>query len=79
MTINSKQLVKELKFFVSKGDSFAAKIGEHDDCVMSTVLCVRMMQMITNWDDRVGEMMKDVFGDETTDDREPMPFSIMIS
>ena len=79
LTVNSKTLVRELKFFVSKGDSFAAKLGEHDDCVMSTLLCVRMMQMVTNWDDRVGELMKDSFGDETGDHRDPMPFSIMIS
>jgi hypothetical protein len=79
LSVNSKQLVRELKFFVSKGDSFAAKQGEHDDCVMSTLLCVRMMQMVTDWDDRVGELMKDAFGDEESDHRDPMPFSIMIS
>ena len=48
LKINSKNLVKQLKFFVSRGDSFAAKQGEHDDCVMSTILCIRMMQMVTN-------------------------------
>ena len=80
LTVNSKMLVKELKFFVSKGDSFAAKQGENDDCVMSTMLCIRMMQMVTNWDDKVGEMMKDVFdGDEGHESRDPMPFSVMIS
>jgi hypothetical protein len=80
LKIQSKMLVRQLKFFVAKGDSFAAKSGENDDCVMSTMLCVRMMQMVTNWDDRVGEMMKDVFdGDEANDHRDPMPFSIMIS
>lgn len=80
LQIRSRMLVRQLKFFVSKGDSFAAKPGENDDCVMSTILCVRMMQMVTNWDDRVGEMMKDVFdddGDGTS--RDPMPFSVMIS
>jgi hypothetical protein len=80
LTVNSKLLVKQLKFFVSKGDSFAAKPGENDDCVMSTMLCIRMMQMVTNWDDKVGEMMKDVFdGDDMHESRDPMPFSVMIS
>jgi hypothetical protein len=80
LKIQSKLLVRQLKFFVAKGDSFAAKQGEKDDCVMSTMLCVRMMQMVTNWDDRVGEMMKDVFdGDETGEHRDPLPFSVMIS
>lgn len=83
LKINSKMLIKQLKFFISKGSSFEAKSGEHDDCVMSTILCIRMMQMVTNWDDRVGEMMKDVFDDDTANEDDhsgdPMPFSIMIS
>lgn len=80
LQINSKLLVRQLKFFVAKGDGFAAKQGENDDCVMSTMLCVRMMQMVTNWDDRIGEIMKDVFDDGINGEvREPLPFSIMIS
>lgn len=79
LKVQSKLLTKQLKFFVSKGDSFAAKQGEHDDCVMSTILCVRMMQMVTNWDDKVGEMMKDVFDETDSSFRDPLPFSIMIS
>jgi Terminase large subunit, T4likevirus-type, N-terminal/Terminase RNaseH-like domain len=79
LKVNSKMLVRQLKFFVAKGDSFAAKQGEHDDCVMSTILCVRMMQMVTNWDDKVGELMRDVFDAEEGNHRDPLPFSIMIS
>ena len=78
LTINSKPLVRQLKFFVTHRDSFAAKQGEHDDCVMSTLLCVRMMQMITNWDDRIGEAMKDTIYDDL-DARDPLPFAIVIS
>lgn len=79
LKIHSKLLVRQLKFFVAKGDSFAAKPGENDDCVMSTLLCVRMMQIITNWDDKVGEMMKDVFDNEQSEHRDPLPFSVVIS
>ena len=79
LKVHSKQLVKELKFFVSKGDSFAAKTGEHDDCVMSTLLCIRMMQMVTNWDDKIGDLISDAFDDTDSHQRDPMPFSIMIS
>ena len=79
LKIHSKNLVKQLKFFVSRGDSFAAKQGEHDDCVMSTILCIRMMQMVTNWDDRVGELLKDVFDGDTNEQRDPLPFSVMIN
>jgi hypothetical protein len=79
LKIHSKMLVKQLKFFVSKGDSFAAKQGEHDDCVMSTLLCVRMMQMVTNWDDKVGELLKDVFDDNEAEHRDPLPFSVILN
>lgn len=79
LNINSKLLITQLKFFVSAGGSYAAKQGQHDDTVMATMLCVRLMQMVTNWDDRVGEMMKDVFDDEETSARDPMPFAVMFS
>lgn len=78
LQINSKQLIRQLKFFISKNDSFAAKQGEHDDCVMSTLLCIRMMQMVTNWDDKMSDIMKDTFIDEM-DQRDPMPFSVLIN
>lgn len=79
LKIQSKLLVRQLKFFVAKGDSFAAKPGENDDCVMSTLLCIRMMQIITSWDDKVGEIMKDVFDTDNVEQRDPLPFSIVIS
>jgi hypothetical protein len=79
LTINSKLLIRQLKFFISKGDSFAAKPGENDDTVMSTLLCIRMMQMVTNWDDKVGEAMKDVFDTDSADFRDPLPFSVVIT
>jgi len=74
LKIFSKSLVRQIKFFVSKGDSFAGKSGENDDCVMATLLCVRMMQMVTRWDESVGNLMREDFIDETHED--PMPISI---
>lgn len=73
LRVTSRLLVRQLKFFVSKGDSFAAKQGENDDCVMATLMCVRMMQMVTNWDETVGKLLRDDFGDEQHED--PMPIS----
>lgn len=78
MKIFSRPLVRQLKFFVSKGEGFAAKPGENDDCVMATMLCVRMMQMVQNWDDRVGDLLRDDFGDDY-DHEEPMPMSVIIN
>lgn len=78
LKVHSRPLVRQLKMFVSKGDSFAAKQGENDDCVMSTLMCIRMMQMVQNWDDRVGDLLKDDFGDDFDHD-DPMPMSVIIS
>ena len=73
LVLRSKTLVRQLKFFVAKGNSFEGKVGENDDAVMSTILCVRMMQMVTRWDEAIGNLMKDEFSDESS---EPMPISI---
>jgi hypothetical protein len=73
LVLHSKQLVRQLKFFVSKGNSFEGKFGEHDDAVMATILCVRMMQMVTRWDENFGNLMKDEFVEDV---QEPMPISL---
>jgi Terminase large subunit, T4likevirus-type, N-terminal len=72
LDLRSKTLVRQLKFFVAKGNSFEGKVGENDDAVMATILCVRMMQMVTRWDENIGNLMKDEFT-EMVD--EPMPIS----
>lgn len=51
MTIHSKVLVTQLKNYVTKAGSFAAKSGEHDDLVSALLLIVRMSQHIARWDD----------------------------
>jgi hypothetical protein len=70
MIINSQSLVGELKTFVSSGVSYAAKVGENDDLVMSTILAVRMMQTLQNFYSDLDKQMKD-HGDMII---EPMPF-----
>jgi len=70
MTVNSKSLISEFKTFVAHGTSYAAKIGETDDLVMSTVLAVRMMQVLQNYHADLNTQLKD-FADEVI---EPMPF-----
>lgn len=44
LKINSKSLLSELKHFASKGQSYAAKPGMTDDCVMA---CVGIMRLIS--------------------------------
>ena len=72
LDLRSRLLVRQLKFFVAKGNGFEGKVGEHDDAVMATILCVRMMQMVTRWDENIGNLMKDELM-EIHD--EPMPIS----
>jgi hypothetical protein len=74
MTINSRPLISELKTFVAHGLSYAAKPGETDDLVMSTLLAVRMLQTLQNYHSDLNTQIKD----HTDMLIEPMPFiSIM--
>jgi hypothetical protein len=49
MKIQSKALISELKTFVAHGGSYAAKVGETDDLVMSSLLIVRMVQLLGDY------------------------------
>ena len=49
MTIHSRSLISELKVFVAKGGSYGAKVGDHDDLTMATLLIVRMMQQLSEY------------------------------
>jgi hypothetical protein len=73
MSINSRNLISELKTFVAHGSSYAAKPGETDDLVMSMVLVIRMAQLLQSYDAKLDNVMKDTLDDYI----EPMPF-IMI-
>ena len=69
MTLSSRPLISELKTFVSSGVSYAAKPGETDDLVMSTVLAVRMLQTLQSFYADLDKQIRD--HGETI---EPMPF-----
>ena len=70
MKIRSTGLVSELKTFVASGTGYAAKIGETDDLVMSTVLAVRMLQLLQTYDSDINTQLRD-HGDTIIP---PMPF-----
>jgi hypothetical protein len=72
MTIASKALLSELKTFVASGNSYAAKVGETDDLVMSTLLAIRMMQMLQNFDADLDAEIRDGADNFI----EPMPFIV---
>ena len=72
MEIASSALLQELKTFIARGSSFAAKDGETDDLVMATVLVVRIAQQVAQYDESAYDELKDSFTDEES--VEPMPF-----
>jgi hypothetical protein len=75
LEVKSTQLIKELKFFVSSGDSsFRAKSGEHDDLVMAALLCTRILDVVVGWGADVGDLKEHIHDTELFD--EPMPVVI---
>jgi hypothetical protein len=48
--INSKILLKELKTLVRKENTFKAQIGSTDDCVFATLICVRIIEDMAEFD-----------------------------
>jgi hypothetical protein len=59
MTIYSRSLISELKAFVASGGSYAAKIGDTDDLVMSSLLAVRMMTQLADYHGDLESQMRD--------------------
>ena len=68
-TVNSRSLVTELKSFVASGGSYAAKIGETDDLVMGTLLVLRIIKQLSDFNYALDSHMRD--HDEII---EPLPF-----
>jgi hypothetical protein len=74
MKLFSRPLVSELKTFVASGTSYAAKPGETDDLVMSSLLAVRMLMLLQTYHSDLDAHLKD----HSDNVIEPMPFiSIM--
>lgn len=77
MLLNSDQLIKELKMFVSSGAGFAAKPGGNDDLVSSTLLVVRMLETVLSWSNASGDLREHIGDDELFEDEsEAMPVVI---
>ncbi len=72
MTIHSKPLISELKTYVASGLGFKAKSGEHDDLVSSTLLIMRMAEVLADWDPQIYDKMTE----KITDESMPMPIFV---
>lgn len=75
LKIKSKALLGEVKTFIARGASYAAKDGETDDLVMATMLVVRMVQEISRYDENTFEDLRDSFRDDEY--LAPMPIGII--
>ena len=75
LEVASKPLLRELKTFIARGNSYSAKDGEHDDLVMALNLIVRMSMEVSKYEESAFEYLNDDF--EDGDGMEPMPFSLI--
>ena len=74
MTIYSHNLLRELKNFIARGTSFAAKDGETDDLVMATILALRMVEVVMTWDPKTYDRLVNA---GTEDVLKPMPIGFL--
>jgi len=74
MIVHSKPLISELKGFVATGSSFQGKSGMTDDLVSATLLAIRMMSVLKDWDPRVYNTFTQA--EDIEDYEAPMPIFI---
>ncbi|MDC0002490.1 terminase family protein [bacterium] len=74
MVIHSKPMIGELKNFVATGSSYNAKNGQTDDLVSATLLAIRMMDVLKDWDPRIYDSFNQ--SDQHGDYVEPMPIFV---
>jgi hypothetical protein len=74
MCVNSRSLIGEMKSFIAHGGSYAAKIGDTDDLIMSSLLAVRMMQQLSDYHYDLENQIRD--HDEMI---QPLPFFAVLA
>ena len=74
MLVKSKPLISELKGYVATGSSFQAKSGMTDDLISATLLALRMMAVLKDWDPRVYNTFTQA--EDMEDYEAPMPIFI---
>jgi hypothetical protein len=74
MLIRSKPLISELKNFISTGSSYQAKSGGNDDLISATLLSIRMIDVLKDWDPRIYNTFNQT--DHIDDYEPPMPIFV---
>lgn len=80
MEVASKELHRQLNDFIKSGSEdgvFKAKIGCHDDLVSASLLIVRMMHIISRWDDSTADVMGETL--EEADESFYQPLGYLMS
>ena len=75
LKLNSKPIIRELKSFIAKGQSFEAKSGENDDLISAMLLNFRQIQYISTFDEKIGQSFKDTEPSNYEDD--VVPFGLI--
>ena len=76
LKLRSKNIIRELKEFVARGTTFAAKPGGSDDLIMATLVAVRMITYIAQYEDAIYDEIETSVGDDD-DYSGPMPIGVL--
>lgn len=79
ININSKDLLFELKHFVSKGGSYSAKAGATDDSVMATLGIMRLLKRLSEYNEDAFTKVNEYIDPEASMDEsgDYVPFSVI--
>lgn len=78
LTIKSKALISEIKHYIKKGSGFEAKAGLKDDLVSATLLTVRLLDIVKDYDPEMTKKLREVI-DIEGEAIIPMPFVMLSS
>jgi len=78
LQIFSKNLIHEMKYFIAKGNSYEATLGENDDLIMAMMLNIRMIQHIATWDNDIYTSINTNVSGKFEDDSDDMPFPMLV-
>lgn len=78
LNIKSAILLEELKNFVAKGGTYEAKSGATDDTVMATIIVVRLLKRLAEYNDEAFKAVHEYISPDADDQYgdEPVPFMI---
>jgi hypothetical protein len=60
ITLNSVELINELRFFMKVGSTFKAEGGNMDDRVMGVIIVMYMLSQLVNYEDSIDKAINDL-------------------